>query len=89
MSFFKNLADKFDDLSVGGRKDEQQTQQAQQYGKLNSAAHLYNLKHIPSTLTRRQKCDGVYPLAHSVTLCLNSGFSSPKVNQRQTVNRSS
>lgn len=38
MSFFKNLADKFDDLSVGGRKDEQQTQQAQQYGKLNSSS---------------------------------------------------
>lgn len=32
MSFFKNLADKFDDLSVGGRKEEQQPQQYQ--GKL-------------------------------------------------------
>ncbi|KAF7534092.1 hypothetical protein G7054_g6518 [Neopestalotiopsis clavispora] len=35
MSFFKNLADKFDDLSVGGRKDEQQTPQAQQHGRYN------------------------------------------------------
>lgn len=35
MSFFKNLADKFDDLSVGGRKEEQQPQQQYQ-GKLKS-----------------------------------------------------